>query len=115
MQIPDLRKTLTTPEDVYQFLGNYVVSKAPEGWKYAHLIQEVEAEDVDKLQGFYYTSEDGNADAHSFPVDFQVSVAFRILRDLLAKEGASKWSNATFTIKNDGNLQMNFVYPDTQE
>lgn len=112
MQVSDLRQILKSPDDVYLFLGKFVVEKVPDGWKYAHLIQEVESENSDKIQGFYYTTEAGNADAKSFPVDFQVSFAFRILRDLLAKEGASKWSKATFIVKNDGYFKMDVEYPD---
>lgn len=95
-------------ETVYQEIGRTIVQSITGEWAMAWITAEVADETVYKLIGRYRQTAAGPE--QSFPVAEPTARLFAELRRRIQKEDAAPWQAATFTMRPDGEFELDFIY-----
>lgn len=97
---------------VYQVFAKALLVACPDGFEEARIEAEL---DSDWSQKSYHCKIDGAwSDGKSVPadVDFEVDDALHDLRALMKQDGREAWNKCTFTLKPDGEFNLNVSYPE---
>lgn len=98
---------MTTPGDQLKKIARGLFAAAPEGWARALVTVSAVASRTRVVPVFELN--DGSVN-ESTRVDSDTLLTFDDLRDLMYREGAGTWYNATFTLTADGQLETDFDY-----
>ena len=97
---------------IYQVFAKALLVTCPEGFEEARIDAELES---DWSQKSYHCKIDGQwseGRAVSADIDFDVDDALHDLRNMMKQEGKQPWSRCTFTLKPNGEFNLDVSYPD---
>jgi hypothetical protein len=99
-------------EALVQELGNIIVRSVADDWETASLYAEIEDDEGGAIYG-RYTTRESTDESLVFDAGSEAYLIFDELRRRMEKPGAPRWTAARFTVKRDGDFNLDVSYPDS--
>jgi hypothetical protein len=102
-------------EELYQKVGDIIAASLDAPWDRADLHVEIEEDDHAKIYAEFIPSGKQVGQSLHLRQAYELYVIFEELRKRIHKPGFAHWNKALFSITPDGDFNLRFSYPNSEQ